>query len=425
MTSVLNYILELTLGLAICYVVYLLFLRNETRFQFVRIYLVGSLLLCCLFPLISLSGIRVGEISLSPEVSLDEIVVNSLGNTSPMPGEIVGEICWWIYGVGLLLVTTKLLYQLYRLRLLKYESVRKKYNDADLYLMQRDLGTFTFQNAIFFNAESLNEDDQKQVLAHEYVHVRLKHGIDLIILEMVKTIFWFHPMVHLYSNALKLVHEYQADQGVIAYLDSGKYINLLVNQTLSNVGLSLGNHFGSPSNNPIGFYKSITLKRIKMMKKKTNEMNPIRYIIPVLAIAVVFAIVSCDGTELPTQNPVETESKVYTEGFDVAPSFNGGFENLSAALGSSIKYPVMAMENKVEAKTYVSFVIDKTGNIKDVSCIKTKILTALDDETKATYTRKFETEAARVISNMSGWKPGEIAGQPVNAKMVLPISFKL
>jgi protein TonB len=62
---------------------------------------------------------------------------------------------------------------------------------------------------------------------------------------------------------------------------------------------------------------------------------------------------------------------------------------------------------------YVQFVIDKEGNVKDVSIIK-GIGGGCDEE------------ALRIVKESPiKWEPGKQRGVPVKVRMVLPITFKI
>jgi protein TonB len=91
------------------------------------------------------------------------------------------------------------------------------------------------------------------------------------------------------------------------------------------------------------------------------------------------------------------------------PEFNG---DLYEYLGNELKYPSTALNNNVEGKVMVSFVINKNGEISDIEILK-KIGFGCDEE------------AVRVIKNMPKWNAGEQNNRKVNVKMVLPIVFEV
>ncbi|PLX07135.1 MAG: energy transducer TonB [Marinilabiliales bacterium] len=94
------------------------------------------------------------------------------------------------------------------------------------------------------------------------------------------------------------------------------------------------------------------------------------------------------------------------------PGFPGGDAELFKYLQSSIQYPVIARENNIEGRVFVSFVIGKDGSVTDV-----KILRGVDPY--------LDKEAERVVKAMPKWKPGKQRGKPVKVQYQIPINFRL
>ena len=94
------------------------------------------------------------------------------------------------------------------------------------------------------------------------------------------------------------------------------------------------------------------------------------------------------------------------------PSFQGGSNSLKAYLIKNTFYPQSAREDCTNGTVYVTFVVAKTGDIKDV-----KVLRGIGTD--------FDKEAIRVIKSMPRWIPGKQNGVAVNVQMNLPIKFSL
>jgi TonB family protein len=97
---------------------------------------------------------------------------------------------------------------------------------------------------------------------------------------------------------------------------------------------------------------------------------------------------------------------------EVMPVFSQG--DINQYIAKNVKYPTEAMENGIEGKVYLSFVVDKTGKVKDV-----KILRGIPGG------GSLEKEALRVIKGLPNFTPGKQNGQPVNVKLTIPIKFQL
>ncbi|VAW30447.1 putative TonB-dependent receptor [hydrothermal vent metagenome] len=94
------------------------------------------------------------------------------------------------------------------------------------------------------------------------------------------------------------------------------------------------------------------------------------------------------------------------------PEFPGGELALRKFIANSIKYPVIAQENGIEGKVYVTFVVDKDGSVSNA-----KIARGVDPS--------IDKEALRVVSNLPRWKPGKQRGKPVRVSYTVPINFVL
>lgn len=103
--------------------------------------------------------------------------------------------------------------------------------------------------------------------------------------------------------------------------------------------------------------------------------------------------------------------------FDVVeemPQFPGGSSALFEYLSKNVKYPdpVAAMENGIQGRVIVSFVVEKDGSISLVRLLKS-VEPSLD------------AEAMRVVRSMPKWTPGKQNGEPARVKYTLPVTFKL
>ena len=96
-------------------------------------------------------------------------------------------------------------------------------------------------------------------------HARQSHTIDIILIELVKIFYWFNPIYLLYERAIRINHEYLADNGVISdNSDIKSYADKLLNfiSCSSNMSLTSG------SNN--SFTK---LRLMMMMKSRFRELQ--------------------------------------------------------------------------------------------------------------------------------------------------------
>ena len=107
----------------------------------------------------------------------------------------------------------------------------------------------------------------------------------------------------------------------------------------------------------------------------------------------------------------EEEAQVFFIVEDM-PEFPGGEMALRTYIANAIKYPVIAQENGIQGKVYVTFVVGKDGSVSNAS-----IARGVDPS--------IDKEALRVINSLPKWKPGKQRGKPVNVSYTVPINFQL
>jgi protein TonB len=107
----------------------------------------------------------------------------------------------------------------------------------------------------------------------------------------------------------------------------------------------------------------------------------------------------------------EEEAQVFFIVEDM-PEFPGGEMALRTYIANAIKYPVIAQENGIQGKVYVTFVVGKDGSVSNAS-----IARGVDPS--------IDKEALRVVNTLPKWKPGKQRGKPVNVSYTVPINFVL
>lgn len=113
----------------------------------------------------------------------------------------------------------------------------------------------------------------------------------------------------------------------------------------------------------------------------------------------------------------DAQSKIYErdpdfDNYGVDPEFPGGLQEMYKFLSQQIVYPTEAIDNNIQGKVYVQFIVERNGRITEVTVVKGvhKVL---------------DSEAVRVISSMPKWKPGKYNGKVVRVRYTIPINFTL
>jgi hypothetical protein len=65
------------------------------------------------------------------------------------------------------------------------------------------------------NPQLYTSTQLEQIIRHERVHTKQWHSLDVLVVELLAALFWFHPVVYLLKREVKLNLEYIADEQVL------------------------------------------------------------------------------------------------------------------------------------------------------------------------------------------------------------------
>ena len=123
--------------------------------------------------------------------------------------------------------------------------------------------------------------------------------------------------------------------------------------------------------------------------------------------------------EAPVNGPTDTkeeeekEPEIYTY-VDEDPEFPGGYAAMMAFIQKNFNYPQVAIENNIQGKCYVKFVVKGDGTVSSVQV-----------ERGIAGCPECDKEAVRVVRMMPGWRAGKVNGKSVSTLYRLPINFAL
>ncbi len=108
----------------------------------------------------------------------------------------------------------------------------------------------------------------------------------------------------------------------------------------------------------------------------------------------------------------DMDSKTIYSVVESLPQFPGGEENMKEFIMANLVYPSVAVENEIEGKVIVQFIVNQIGEIEDV-----EILRPLGGGCSQA--------AIDVVKRMPNWIPSKQNGKAVRVRMRLPIAFRL
>ncbi len=463
MSPLLVYFLKSSLLLIVFYSFYKIVLQGETWYRFNRFYLLATVFLSAFLPLIQIPE----PVQAVPGISfmLGEVLVRADKSAEPALHVPVDTVLWWFYLGGVFLLLLRLTSNFLRLLRLKSRSGILENTPVRVYQHTGIPSSFSFLRWIFLDKHNLDEKRIRIILLHEQAHIRQWHSLDLIVAEVFKAVFWFHPLAWFLQKALQEIHEYLADREVLrAGTYASEYMGVLMQQIDLSHPIPMSNHFN----------QSLLKRRFTMITKlKSGPVRALKagLLLPVLLFScacILFSIhnpsfaqeakkeTKAKKTEKPATPvkeapaktteakkskamsdkvkytaPVATSDEEVYQVVDEMPVYADGQEAMMKYIGSNVQYPETAKKLGVEATVYVSFVVMKDGRLA-----KAKVLKAVDkpmadakkvkDADLKLALDEMSREALRVVGSLPGkWQPGKQNGKAVSVAFTLPIRFAL
>ena len=249
----LQYLLNATAIWLISLLSYDIFLRRESYHSYNRFYLLATFVLGALLPMLQWH-----DYGAIPATSgLDPVArVIAAKQTIMDAGSPAAEIDWsvWLtvtYCLGAVVALTICCIDIIKLG--RYSRAGNKVIQGNWAIIEtgKEHTPFSFRNTLFVCSRAQYSGEEWQmILSHESRHSTLFHIADVVLLQLAKIIFWFHPLVYMYNKRLLLVHEYQADS--VAAPQPQVYGRFLVEQAMLRSAPSLSHSFNrSPIKNRI------------------------------------------------------------------------------------------------------------------------------------------------------------------------------
>lgn len=307
MTSLLFYLIQVIVSSGILYLYYQVFLRNKRFHQYNRFFLLGTVIVSIIIPFLRI------PVYFSHEESASSIVARTLTILGPSNEEIplIGgdsnssgissyftiDLIYCFYALIALLAFGRIIIGLVRIKSLGNRNPAKKLGNIFFINTNDSNAPFSFFNRLFWHRDiELNSEKGEQIFRHELFHIRQRHSVDIVFLEIVSMIFWINPFFHLIRKEIRAIHEFLADRYALDKCEQWNYAETLLMHALQTKQ-SLVNPF---------FHNQIK-RRIAMITnpKKTSH----QYLRKVLVLPVAAVIVTLFAFSYRKDNPIVSSSK--------------------------------------------------------------------------------------------------------------------
>lgn len=431
----LSYLLLSSLGVVLFSILGHCLCNNDTFLKLRRMYYIAAVLMSLVLPLLGLfmdplySSLMLNA---NPKITIGTPMVVTMAEEISdriWYEAILEAVPWILKGVILLGAMFMLLRNLMAyMRIKRIFSRSQRYLDSPVFFGDSFSVPFTFINLIYLPSELRGSSVLPYIVRHEMEHLRGKHFIDLLILNLLKTVQWYNPFAYLLYNDANKNLEYIADKAVLtSHYNSREYQYKLLEVSLPTFVRPICTTFNN------NFLKD----RIMMMNRKQSSKHIIvRYalIIPVAALLIVgsnvlYAKRSSDNIDSKTVFTPLSEDKVEEQVvakqsveeaqpqkkavIATSAHFPGGEVAMMRFIANNLSYPESAIKKNIQGRVLLSFFVKKDGSISNIKVEKS-------------LTPNLDNEAIACVKKMPKFVPALTKdNRPVESRIFLPFSFKL
>ena len=290
MSLLIQYLVKLSISLAIVWLFYQFILRRLTFYNSNRWYLLAYTLLSFFIPFIDISTIignnsdaNNGLVQFIPSVHQYTIALEEASDC-PVPIWSTSYDKWDLTAFALMIGAGILLLR-FIVRYISFIRIRNRSkliseDGIKIYQVDESIIPFSFGKSVFINSNLHTEDELREIVRHEFVHVRQNHTIDIIWAELLCIINWYNPFAWLLKRSIRQNLEFIADNKVVENgIDKKQYQYLLL-KVIGNNQYSIATKFNFSS----------LKKRIAMMNKTKSarlQIGRFLFLFPVLAIILL------------------------------------------------------------------------------------------------------------------------------------------
>ncbi|HVZ26103.1 MAG TPA: M56 family metallopeptidase, partial [Sediminibacterium sp.] len=286
MSTLAFYLLEVLLCSSLLMGYYWLVLRNKRFHQYNRFYILLAAIASWSVPLIRIPWSH-------PVAAADPSVLQMLSELADQHmhmeykleraatnwnWQIFIQYAYWVVCIVMLLMLAIALLRLFRLWKTHHHQQL-----GDVFLVEtRTAGApFSFFRYIFWHRDiDIASSAGQQVFRHELTHVRQKHSLDKLFLQVMLIPGWYNPFFWLMKKEMEMIHEFIADNQSVSEGDTASLAAMLLETAFPGKHLSLANPF---------FFSPVR-RRIQMLTRSKNiRFSYLRRLL-ILPLLVVFVV---------------------------------------------------------------------------------------------------------------------------------------
>lgn len=209
MDNILTYILQVNLLLAIVFVSYQFLLKNLTFYKLNRVYLLVGAIYALVYPFINIKSWFQESVSMVlPEMS-SFVDLSAFQEVEDFFS--VYDLLLIVFGLGFLFFLSKLIIQLVSLFRIHLYSKPSQWRDYLFRNVIFPIAPFSFFNKVYLHQAQHQELELEDIFEHEYIHVKGRHTIDILLFEILLIGCWYNPFVWLMRKSVRQNLEFLTD----------------------------------------------------------------------------------------------------------------------------------------------------------------------------------------------------------------------
>ncbi len=252
------YLVEANVYLCVCYGFYKLVLQPETFYKINRWYLILSVFVAFSLPffhvrqtnlLLNKGALYPIENSLTLQKRSPVAVANHGVAIKQIPFQWNNFVNWQlavliIYLSVVILGLLRVCAGISKIIQLFNNSPKSKVDGVTHVFIEQEQQAFSFFNWLFYDRQMVSSD---VIIGHEMVHIRHKHTLDVLLIELIQAFSWFNPFIRFIKADIRLNHEYIVDEQVTANVVSKHdYVMLLINHACTETSPAFANAMYNP-----------------------------------------------------------------------------------------------------------------------------------------------------------------------------------
>lgn len=272
-------LVKINLVLLVFAATYYFWLRKLTFYVINRVFLLFGIFFSTLYPFVDLTEFFYRQ-------NLDRKLQDYVPNLSNV-GQKIEHTPWindfWnvlslIFFVGVFAMAVRFAAQLFSLYRIHGKSHKGMLNNYPVRILAEDVSPFSFWKSIYINPKLHRKEQLEAILAHEHIHVKQLHTVDILLAELSVVFYWFNPGVWLMKKAVKENLEFITDKRIISNgIDRKRYQYSLLDVRQMQHSVQFVNNFNL----------SDLKQRIKMMNARPSSKLKLSLYVLILPVILV------------------------------------------------------------------------------------------------------------------------------------------